>query len=411
MRSGAPDLKAVLMRITLAFAALLMPHAAYADCPPPATPPSGDGFVYCFDGPHIGPQPIVDAHKGNHLVAEVELNGHKLLAIFDTGAEISIVDSSIAKDIGLKAGGSYGMTGLDGKNSPAQKAPIDRLVIGGFIRNGGAVAIADLSAMRQQATQPFAMILGADVLSQVALFVDRDDRNLVVVPGNAKAAGSPWTAPLSIRQPGNVFMTRLSVNGHSLDVKLDTGADDELALRDASWAKIVPSTARATTIAAAGVAGISVGPMARLTDVRIGDKPIGDAIATQVSSAAAAAQSDGILGMGILSRYSFFLNPQTGVMVLVQPKKPVPPRRETMAGLQGLPTDEGLVVMHVMAHSPAEAAGIKAGERICTIDGETVRAAWAGTPKGGWMIGPEGKTVTLGRCAGGSVRLTLQRFY
>jgi len=409
MRIGARNVTAV--RLSLAFAALFLPHAAYADCPPPPTPPSGDGFYYCFDGPHIGPQPIVNADKGPHLVTEVELNGHKLLAVLDTGAEISVVDSSVARDIGLKAGGSYRITGSNGKQAPALKAPVDRLAIGGFIRRGGVVAIADLGPMQQGVPQPFQMVLGADVLSQVALFVDRDDRILVILPGNAKGAGSAMTAPLNIRQPGNIFMTKVSVDGHPLDLRLDTGADDEIALHETSWAKIVPPTARSTTIAAASVAGVWVGPMVRLSDVKIGTQSIGDAIATQVAGAAADAQADGMLGMGILSRYTFFLNPQTGVMALAAPKKSVPPRRETMTGLQGLPTDEGLVVIHVMARSPAEAAGIKAGERICTIDGETVRAAWAGTPKNDWMTGPEGKTVTLGRCAGGSVRLTLQRFY
>jgi len=411
MRSDARDLTAMFVRMWIALAALLLPQAAHADCPPPASPPGADGFYYCFDGPRIGPQPIVNADKGPHLVAEVELNGHKLLAVFDTGAEISIVDSSVAEDIGLKGAGSYGVTGLNGKSAPARKAPVDRLVIGGFIRKGGVIAIADLGAMRQETRQPFQMLLGADVLSQVALFVDRDDRILVVLPGNANATGSTWTAPLTIRQPGNIFMTSLSVDGHSLDLTLDTGADDEIALRDTSWARIVPPTARATTIGGLSVSGVLVASMVRLGDVKIGNQSIGDAIARQTPSAAVPVQSDGILGMGILSRYNLLLSPQTGVMVLVAPKKPVAPRRETMAGLQGMPTDEGLVVLHVMAHSPAEAAGIKPGDRICTVDGDRVSAAWVDTPKNDWMIGPAGKTVTLGRCGGGSVRLTLQRFY
>jgi hypothetical protein len=51
------------------------------------------------------------------------------------------------------------------------------------------------------------------------------------------------------------------------------------------------------------------------------------------------------------------------------------------------------------------------GDRICAVDGETIRAAWYGDPKHEWMAGPEGKTVVLGRCGGGTVRVTLRKFY
>jgi len=402
---------ALLVRILALFAALLLPGMARADCPPPEIPPAGDGFYYCFDGAKIGPQPIIQADKGPFIVVEVSLNGHKLPALLDTGAEISVIDASVAKEIGLKVGGSYGITAMDGRQAQGRTAPVDELVIGGFIRNRGIVAIADLRAMRQAARQPFAMMLGGDVLSQVALFVDRDDQTLVVLPNNAKVNGSNWVAPLRLQQPGSVFLTDLSVEGHAITVRLDTGADDELMLRDTKWAGIVPPTAHPTTIAAAGVAGVYAAPLVRLNDMKIGGKPIGDAMATQVNGAASTGLSDGIIGMGILARYSLFLNPQAGVMVLTPPRKPPRPRDVTMVGIQGPPTDQGITIMHVMAHSPAEAAGLKPGDRICTVDGEKVSRAWAGTAKNEWMSGPEGKIVVLGRCGGGVVRVALRRFY
>jgi len=255
------------------------------------------------------------------------------------------------------------------------------------------------------------LLLGADVLLEVALYVDRDNRTLVVIPNNGNASGSNWVVPIQVRQPGNMLTTSLSVDGHPITVDLDTGTEDELILRDAKWAEIVPATARVTTLGGGDLAGPHIVPMVRFNSVTMGDKVIGDAIATQKTDPHVARQSDGTIGMGLLSRYTLFLNPKAGTMVLAEPKNPARPRRETMAGIQGLPTDEGLIIMNVMAHSPAEEAGLKAGDRICTVDGETVRAAWLGTAKNEWMTGPEGKTLVLGRCGGGSVRLTLRRFY
>jgi len=383
----------------------------HAECPPPKNPPTGDQFYYCFDATKIIPQPIIDPARGPYVVVEVELNGHKLPALLDTGAGISVVDSSVANEIGLKASGSNQLTAIDGRKTQAPEAPIDQLVIGGFARKGGAVVITDLRSMSQIARQPFAMIVGADVLSQVALAVNRDNQTVIVMPSNAHVSDTSQVGPLRLQQPDNMFMTEMSIGGRARTVRLDTGADDELILLDKRWTDIVPSNARTTTMVGVGTAGMFIKPLVRLANVKIGGQPINDSLATQTSSAVSTGGSDGVVGMGILSLFNLFLNPQTGVLVLTQPQKLGPPRRETMVGILGPPTDEGINVIHVMAHSPAEAAGLKAGDRICTVDGEKVRAAWEGTPKNDWMTGPAGKTVVLGRCGGGDVRVTLQPFY
>lgn len=402
--------KAIFTRTLFSVVALLLPQMAYADCPQPKTPPTGDNFYFCFDGSRISPQPIIHAERGPFLVVEVELNGHKLPALLDTGAGVSVVDFTVARDIGLKAAGPAQITALDGRNIQASKATINQLVIGGFMRKGGPVAISDLSNMSELAQQPFAMVVGADVLSQVALVVNRDNQSVIVLPNNARPNGTVRTATLRVQQPDNMFMTYALIDGRPITVRLDTGADDELILRGQDWTKIVSPTARTTTIMGFGLAGTFVQSLVRLNNVKIGDQSVGDAIANDLPTAASI-YSGAVLGMGILSRFNLFLNPQIGMMVITQPQKPALPRRETMVGILGPPTDNGITIMHVMAHSPAEVAGLKPGDRICTVDGQKVSAAWAGTPKNDWMIGPEGKTVMLGRCDGGEVQVTLRRFY
>lgn len=402
--------KSIFVKPLALFAALLVPGLAQA-CPPPKTPLTGDQFYLCFDAaPRLGPQPILDADKGPFLVVEAELNGHKLPALLDTGAQVSAIDAAAAKELGLTTNGTYEITALDGRKTQGFKAPIDHLVIGGLTRYGGWLAVTDLSAVERAAAQPFSMILGADILSQVALGVSRDKQALTVMPNTTHVKGAGWMAPLHLQQPGNVLTTDISVDGHPLTVRVDTGLEGELNIDQAKWSEILSPEAHLTTMIGFGAAGPFVEPLVRLHNVKLGEEAIVDAIATEGSDGAPGG-SDGALGMGFLSRFNFFLNPKDGTMFISRPQKPVPPRRETMAGIVGLPTDEGLTIAYVMAHSPAEAAGLKEGDRICTVDGEQARAAWVGTPKNDWMIGPAGKTVTLGRCGGGMVRLTLRRFY
>jgi C-terminal processing protease CtpA/Prc len=98
-------------------------------------------------------------------------------------------------------------------------------------------------------------------------------------------------------------------------------------------------------------------------------------------------------------------------MAIAGAQKPYADEPKTMVGIQGRTTDQGLQIIHVMAHSPAQEAGLRDGDRICTVDGERISAAWKGTPEGKWMLGPAGKIVTLGRCGGGAVEVTLRPFY
>lgn len=401
----------LFVRAVLLSAASMISAGAVA-CNPPETAPTGDQFYMCFDPPpRLGPQPILDADRGPFLVIEAELNGHKLPALLDTGAEASMVDAATANELGLVAGGSYEITALDGRKTQGQLAPIDRLVIGGLTRFGGLVIVGDLSAAKSVAGQRFAIIIGADILSQVALAVDRDSQSVVVLPNNANVSGSDWSAPLRVQPGRNIFATELTLNGNPVTVRLDTGADHEVILRDSKWGQFVPPTTAVTTLAAAGAAGLFVQPMARLDDVKIGGQSVGDVIAIKVADAGIPDGMDGLLGIGILSRFNLFLNPTAGIMVISPPQKPAPPRRETMVGIQGPPTDDGITILHVMAGSPAETAGLRPGDRICTIDGEKVSSAWESTPKNDWMTGPKGKTVVLGRCGGETLRLTLRRFY
>jgi predicted aspartyl protease len=344
------------------------------------------------------------------IVVEAALNGHKLPALIDTGAEVSIIDAPTARELGLSTNGTYEITALDGRKTQGLKAPIHTLVIGGLTRFGGRVVVADLSGIKRVARQPFAMVVGADVLSKIALAVNWDGHSVIVMPSNVHLTGSGWIAPLHLQAP-DILTTEMLLNGHPATVRVDTGADDEVILRDTKWGQIVPDTERVTSLAAVGAAGVFVQPMVRLDDAKMSEESIGDVIATRVPGTGIPGTLDGVLGMGILSRFNLFLNPNAGIMVLTRPKKAAPPRGETMVGIQGPPTDQGIAILHIMAHSPAEAAGLKEGDRICTVDGEKVSAAWVGTPKNDWMTGPEGKTVVLGRCGGGTIRLTLRRFY
>jgi predicted aspartyl protease len=385
--------------LTLATAAR-SPQAA--DAPPDQIPPIIH-FKFYFDRSKMGPQPIIGADKGPLLVTEVEVNGHWLPAVLDTGTELSTIDSSVAKDIGLKIGKASDI-GTMGGAAQVSVAYVDEIAAGGFVRRGGWISVSDLSAVDGVFAQHFSMLLGAEFLAQVALEVDRDKETVTFLPSGTHLSGVWTKVPLHLRQPGNHYYVRVSVNGRPLDVRVDTGGDDELRLGESQWAHVVPASARTTDLAAVALGGMYVEPIARVQGAAIGGVPIGDVITTNPATGLDS-KSDGALGMGILSRFNLLLDPHHRVFAIAKPQKPRPPRVETLTGIQGPLTDDGLNVVHVMAKSPAAAAGLKDGDKICTVDGIQIRLAKR------WEDGPAGKTVILGRCGGGTVSLTLRQFY
>jgi predicted aspartyl protease len=388
-------------------AAVWLPQEARAaDLP---GPPSSLDFRLQFDQAKVAPQPIVESDKGPYLVTEVELNGHRLPALLDTGSEFTLVDSSVAQQVGLKPTETFN-AGAWGGTIRVSVAEIDSLAVGAFTRKGGWIGVSDLGQVRQLVPQHFSVLLGADFLTQVAVETDRDSGSVTFLPSGVRPSDVFTTVPLGISEPGNHFVIPLRVNGHGIDVRIDTGADGELSLVNSKWPELVPTNAPTTDLAQVGAGGLYLETIAQLNSATIGNLPIGQSIADRIPDGGAT-RTDGVIGMGALSRLNFILDARGGTMAVARAQKPYAPADKTMVGIQGRATDQGLEVIHVMAHSPAQEAGLKDGDRICTVDGEQISPAWKGTPKGRWMLGPAGRVVTLGRCGGGSVEVTLRPFY
>jgi hypothetical protein len=386
------------------------PATPSAQAPAPGFRPYSFHFDWQLDRAKIAPQPLVENGAGAMLVVEVEVDGHRLPAILDTGAPFSLIDTAAAREIGLVFGETIDVRAVNGGVTEGKSAKFGQARIGGLTLRSGSLAAVDMTQARAALGNAFAMVIGADVLSNVAILVDRGHRLIVLLPRGAKPPASGTAAPLALRGKGNRYVTVVEMLGQRLTMQIDTGSDDELRIRDTRWAAIAPRSGPETDLLANGIAGPYIERVSRADSVVLGGQALGDAI-IHVSGSGLDEGVDGTIGMGLLGRYSLFLDPGAGVFKLDAPPAEQPRRRETMAGIQGLPADDGLLIGHVMAHSPAEEAGLRAGDRICTVDGARVRAAWVGTPDNDWMLGPEGKRVTLGRCGGGTVTLVLRRFY
>ncbi len=334
----------------------------------------------------------------------VTLNGVAARAIVDTGLSHTIITPALAARAGVKALRHEGeRRGIAiGGDVPIVWAAAERLTVGGLTRTGGTIGITPAAADARLATD---MLLGADVLSAAAIEIDFDTARLRLMPsGRRPFAGTSIT----IRRAGERWLTEARVaNRRVRPVLIDTGDGGALTLTERAWAAAGLAPAPTTTIGW-GLGGEQTSGLA-VAHVRLGDLPAAEAEirVDPPSPFWARTGAAGRIGTALLDRYHVLIDAQAGRLVLAPRKRAAAPVPRSTSGLIMASEAGALRIVHVMRGSPAAQSGLRAGERICGIDGTAPDRATL--PR--WTAGAPGTLVRLTSCAGRDVVLTLARFY
>uniref|UniRef100_UPI0015763C12 aspartyl protease family protein n=1 Tax=Sphingomonas bacterium TaxID=1895847 RepID=UPI0015763C12 len=257
-----------------------------------------------------------------------------------------------------------------------------------------------------------AMLVGRDLIGAAALDIDYANRRFrLIASGRLPFAGT--VAPLAISAERQVYVTRVTLGGHTLSPMIvDTGDGSAITVSRAGWRGAGLDGRRSTTAVAYGLAGPITIQLAIVPDLRVGDL---DARQVEVRAEARGGFSEtvgvaGRIGSGFLQRYRVLMDAGAGRMVFAPgPDADHAPLRSTSGLLLALEPGH-LRVIHVMRGGPA-AAGWRTGDLICSVDGRTVGADYATDGLGGWSAGPVGRVVRLGLCGGAVRQLTLADFY
>jgi Aspartyl protease/PDZ domain len=343
------------------------------------------------------------------MIISIILNGQRLMAVIDTGMPTIMVDRDWARRHGVRYQ-PYGKAGgINGSSAEIGIAPIGSLQIGGFRQVGGAIEVGDLKALSTTIGTQIDAIVGADFLSAYAITIDFDKRRMRFQPsGSARPSGN--VVAIESREPGHRFITKIVVGTRVLSpVTIDTGDAGSLGITRDAWNKSGVCV-RMTNIASIGWSGDKfLSDIARLDDVRFGGRRF-DKVPVTFERLPLDGVDEARIGLKLLDRFNLFLDMGQRVMIL-SPRSVAPkPTPVTMLGIQGISTDAGLQIAHVMKGSPAEASGLRPGERVCAIDGTRIRTH-KHPPKHGLGDGPVGKVVSLTMCDGRKLAITLKEFY
>jgi hypothetical protein len=332
-------------------------------------PPRAAAVHVSADAPVVIPSRFV-----NRLVlVDAAIDGVPVAPfLLDTGSDVSVIDQRTRGNFLLRpessaiargAGGTVSAGFVRGRTFDAGPLHVDSPVF----------LVLDLSRFERAVGTPVGGILGLDVLEGLAVSIDYPGRRLRI--GASGTLGiAAGRLPLERRE--NLIGIEVGTLGGDVSLLVDTGMTGALALDEAEararGIEADPSRAPEWRV---GIGGGKASPMARIPWVRAGDRwvPSLDTVLERPAGSFA-----GAIGSGFLRFFEVVIDLGNNTLQLgdgAPPMNEMNPNNAT-----GMRFDfrydftaEGWRVEAVRPGSPADRAGIRAGDVVLEIEGEAVR--------------------------------------
>jgi hypothetical protein len=370
-----------------------------------ARPKPGQQLIYAGGRDATDWIPFTGLDEGRIFVP-LTVNGRAVTAILDSGAGTALLDSSFAANAGLKPVGAVPLSGENAVGAGALISGVE-IGLGGATLKGVTVTTTDLRSLG--VVQP--VLMGEDIFRGAVVDIDFPGRRLAL-RDPARFRPPAGAIAVTLVHDGADQLVPVSVEGGPpAPFIMDTGFP--MALR------IAPHLAKAqnllagkpsAAVSAGGIGGSAPAQIASLRRLSLGGVGFSNVPVMFSDAWPSATYTDrvqGLLGIGLLSRFRVIVDWPDGRLYLIPaPGAAAAPFARDRLGVIWAADGQALRIAAVQPGSPAERAGLKAGETIETINGKP--AASAGNV-GNW---PQGAQVTLvARAPAGTTTLTLADYY
>jgi hypothetical protein len=321
-----------------------------------------------------------------HIVLQVRINDSRPLSfVFDTGDKVGVVDTDVAKELGLKLDGQLRVGGAGADTLPGSFVKEATWSLPGLEGFSQPISIAiPLGRMAARAGHDFDGIIGSEFIKQYVVEVDYQNRVLKLHDRDKFAySGAGESIPIQLNQMGYPLLDAevMPANGESIKGKfvLDLGSSGSLVLMSPVVVQHNLLSNGMKTIKALGVGGAggqSNGQIGRVRSLQIGKFTIANPItlfSEDKAGAMATSQLVGNIGQLIAGKFKVFLD-YTHTRIILEPNSTfAQPMDRATAGV--VLTTEGkdyatVRVMDVLENSPASEAGIKKDDIVLSVDGK-----------------------------------------
>lgn len=371
----------------------------------------------CATGTPVGsletPSAVTRVHAfdaGGRLQVPVSVNGQPPGPfILDTGAGSSPLAAEYAKSVGIQGHSGGRAVGAGGAVQVEVTSAVSYRIGDVEIRPHGA-ALIPLLPISLRSARHVNGVLGRDIFERYVTEMDYPNFEVAFyAPASYRPPAGAVTVPFEVVNHLPHITARITLDdGRTLPVKLmvDSGAGNAVILKkafieqnhiDMSHFVAVPDG-----LGVGGGVEQRAGRLARLEFAGLQfEKPV-----TMFSLATAGffgdPSSDGLIGGEILSRFKFIVDYPHKRFYLVPTEKIGDPFEADMSGAHFVVRDASFTaidVMSVLPGSPAEEAGLKAGDELRAVNGQPVTPPDLTSLRR--QLREEGKSITMTVVRGG----------
>jgi hypothetical protein len=321
------------------------------------------------------------------LQARVNGSGPYTFALDSAGGSGFIVDARLARTLGLAVEGKALSSGAGGSRIPVSFAKNVALDLSGVVVRPRTAAVIDLASLEPLSGRAVAGIVGYGLFARYVVKIDYAAHQVDLYPLDAyRYSGNGTSVPLSTEREHFSVAARVRFPGRApIDGRfmVDTGAPMTTVAFSRPFVErfgLLPSgKERIVDRSFAGLGGETIQVLGRVSELDLGGLRIRNATVTfseDANGTLASSEIDGIIGGELLRRFTVIFDPPRGRLILEPNIHFREPYEHNMTGIAVRAEGRrGRLTIHsVIAGSPAEEAGLKAGDELEAIDGRSAAA-------------------------------------
>lgn len=315
---------------------------------------------------------------GNMSFVTVRVNGSKPLSFgLDTGAYLSVINTPIAEQLGLKTGGRAVGLGAGGQ-VPSLQLPDVTLDISGAILGDLDLAAMALGAIENSLGRPMDGILGAEFFKRYVVELDYEKKEITLYePADFIYSGRGESLPLTFYHNHPYVRAKVSLPGIKPvegEFVIDAGSNFPIILLPSFIERnnLRDSLPPTITTFGRGVGGEIRMPIGRANALELGTLKLERLVTAFPSNGwFGEPKKAGNIGSAVLRRFKVIFDYSRDRMILEPNKFFSETFEHDMSGLSLItegPAFKVVRVNRVLAQSPAEEAGIKQNDEIVSVN-------------------------------------------
>jgi Aspartyl protease/PDZ domain len=308
----------------------------------------------------------------NHMYVEVKLNGKPYQFLFDTGGR-NVLTPTTARELGLTSKGAMQGGGVGEQSADVGLTKVAHMEIGDAHLEDQTFVVIALESFGAVEGRPITGVFGYEVFKRFVVLTDYENQQIKLWDAESfKYSGNGKRVAFTFDETNPVVLG--DIDGIQGSFTLDTGSRASLDLSSPFVVKhdlVKRWGARYNALSGWGVGGAARSSFARLKTFSLGGIAIPDTV-VGLSQQRKGAESNiyvaGNVGAGVLKRFNIVWD-YPHLQIFLEPNKNYSkPDDFDRAGLWANLASDGFEVIDVSASGPAAQAGLKAGDKIQSVN-------------------------------------------